>query len=222
VRAHPNDWAARHNHSLALAQLGRWDEAVAEAAAAFLQQPRDESVRAQLELTAKRAGYRPEIVEDFLQPNFLRRLARLVSPASWQKIALLALGTSALGVVVLLAWAYGFGGPRGKLAGCGLVVAGACGLGVAGLMFACYGPLGRANAAVVWHSSMLRSVPIEGEITQETSPVAAGAVVRVTHTFLCWSRLAFAHGETGWMRSADLVPLWSRPADDDVEAATRE
>mgnify|MGYP001451684888 len=102
------------------------------------------------------------------------------------------------------------------------MVAGGLGLCVAGFMLVLYGPLGRANAAVVWRSSMLRSVPIEGEIAQETSPVAAGAVVLVTHNFLGWSRLAFAHGETGWMRSADLVPLWSKPADDDpLPAAPR-
>ena len=223
VSAHPTDWAARHNLSLALAQLGRWDEAVGEAAAAFVQRPGDASVWAQLALTAKRAGYRPEIIEDFIEPNSFRWVARHLSPTSWQQTALFALGLITLGIAVWLAWAYGHAGPHGRTWARGLMSVGAAGLCIAGLMLALYGQAGRASAAVVWHSSMLRSVPIEGEITQETSPVAAGAVVQVTHTFLGWSRLAFAHGETGWMRSTDLVPLWSAPArEEPLPAAPRE
>jgi hypothetical protein len=55
---------------------------------------------------------------------------------------------------------------------------------------------------------VLRSIPTEADTTQKTSPLSAGSVAVVEKTFLGWSKLNFAAGQSGWVRTADLIKLY--------------
>jgi hypothetical protein len=59
----------------------------------------------------------------------------------------------------------------------------------------------------VWKPSTLRSVPTEAD-TQKTTALSAGSIAVADRTFLGWTRLNFAGGQTGWARSDDLLPLY--------------
>ena len=71
-----------------------------------------------------------------------------------------------------------------------------------------YGVAANANAVVVWHAATLRSIPTDADTTQKTTPLNPGSVAVANKTFLTWTRLAFDNGQTGWVPTADLVPLW--------------
>ena len=54
----------------------------------------------------------------------------------------------------------------------------------------------------------LRSIPTDLETSQKSSPLGVGVVASTDKTFLGWRRLVFPDGQTGWVRSETLVPLW--------------
>ena len=210
VQARPTDVAARHNLSLALAQRGRWGESAAQAIAAFVQDPRQPGVRAQLDLALDRAGYLPPEVVALQQANQLEAVILWASPAQWQRVVIACAGVGALGLVLLLA--HGFHPNRRQLrTGLGLLALGLIGAAVGGASLRVYGPFADRELHVVWQDTLLRSVPIEGEIAQETSALPAGALATVDRRFLGWSRLTFAEGTTGWVRGEMLVPIWRAP-----------
>ena len=93
----PADGSARHNLSLALAQQNRWDEAAAQAAAAFVQEPGDEAVRWQFALACEKADVAPTTLAAFLNPDPVRSLARLASPAAWRPSLSAFFSRSAIG-----------------------------------------------------------------------------------------------------------------------------
>lgn len=210
VQARPTDVAARHNLSLALAQRGRWGESAAQAIAAFVQDPRQPGVRAQLDLALDRAGYLPPEVVALQQANQLEAVILWASPAQWQRVVIACAGVGALGLVLLLA--HGFHPDRRRLrAGLGLLALGLIGAAIGGASLRVYGPFADRELHVVWQDTLLRSVPIEGEIAQEMSALPAGALATVDRRFLGWSRLTFAEGTTGWVRGEMLVPIWRAP-----------
>jgi hypothetical protein len=210
VQARPTDVAARHNLSLALAQRGRWGESAAQAIAAFVQDPRQPGVRAQLDLALDRAGYLPPEVVALQQANQLEAVILWGSPAQWQRVVIACAILGALGLVLLLA--HGFHPNRRRLrAGLGLLALGLIGAAVGGAALRVYGPFADRELHVVWQDTLLRSVPIEGEIAQETSALPAGALATVDRRFLGWSRLTFPEGTTGWVRGEMLVPIWRAP-----------
>jgi hypothetical protein len=207
VQARPTDVAARYNLSLALAQRGRWGESAAQAIAAFVQDPRQPGVRAQLDLALDRAGYLPPEVVALQQANQLEAVILWASPAQWQRVVIACAGIGSLGLILLLA--HGFHPDRHRLrAGLGLLAFGLIGAAVGGAALRVYGPFADRELHVVWRDTLLRSVPIEGEIAQETSALPAGALATVDRRFLGWSRLTFAEGATGWVRGEMLVPIW--------------
>jgi hypothetical protein len=72
-----------------------------------------------------------------------------------------------------------------------------------------YGSAADSRAVVVWRAGTLRSIPTEADTTQKTTPLAAGSVALTGKTFLGrWVQLTFDNGQTGWVRTDDLVPLW--------------
>ncbi len=210
VQARPTDVAARHNLSLALAQRGRWGESAAQAIAAFVQNPRQPGVRAQLALALDRAGYLPPEVVALQQANQLEGVILWASPAQWQRFVIFCAGLVAAGLVLMLA--HGFHPDRRRLrSGLGVLGLGLIGAAIGAASLRVYGPFADHDLYVVWRDTMLRSVPIEGEVAQETSALPAGALATVDRRFLGWTHLTFADGATGWVRREMLVPIWRAP-----------
>ena len=107
LAASPVDWTARYNLSLALAQQNRWDEAAAQASAAFVQQPGDASVQWQFSLACASAGFVPGPLAEFLSPGPLERLARLASPGRWQVVFCAGGWLAGAALALLLLRSYG-------------------------------------------------------------------------------------------------------------------
>lgn len=212
VDADPLDWAARHNLSLALSQQDRWGEAAAQASAAFLQRPSDPSVRRQLALACDKAGFVPEPLEAILAQGPLEALARLDSPAGWQRAEAEAAAAAAAALALMLAGAYGLVRRTWALP------VSACVLGAALLAWAAcfgahreYGIGADERAVIVWRTGTLRSIPTEADVSQKTTPLAAGSMAVADKAFLSWIRLAFPNGETGWVPRSELVYVWRSP-----------
>lgn len=208
VTQNPTDWIARHNLALALAQQDRWPEAAAHATAAYVQHPGSEAGRWNLALTCEKAGYTPTVLAPFLTPGPRHLVARTASPAAWDRWLLTAATLAALALGWLIFSAYHTRpGWTNLLAGGALVAAFALG-GVALSSRTAYGLAASPEAVVVWRSTTLRSIPTEAETTQKTTTLAAGSVGQVNRTFLGWTHLTLANGQTGWLRQDDIIPLW--------------
>lgn len=205
----PTDWIARHNLSLALAQQDQAGEAAAQAAAAFVQNPADPSVRWHFALATEKAGFAPAPLAPFLQPGPVQSLARLASPACWQMtlIACAALAALALGGLLLNAYSR-----RSRavlwsalsVLGLSALVAGSALVSVLA-----YGEAADRRAVVAARAGTLRSIPTEADTAQKTTPLPAGSVaIADPKTYLGWTRLSFENGQTGWVRKEDIVALW--------------
>lgn len=207
IEASPTDWTARHNLALVLVQQNRWNEASGHALAAFVQQPQNPAVRWNLQFTLKGAGLHPAEVMPLLDTDPLHSLARLASPAVWQRLLIAAVWLASLSLGFWLWLAYG---RRDRLKpaawilfGLSLVVAIAS---AASLHL--YGPLADARAVFVAKPTTLRSIPTELDAPQKSSALTPGLVATTDKNFLGWQRLVFPNGQTGWVRRADIVPLW--------------
>jgi hypothetical protein len=206
--ASPSDWTARHNLGLALAQQDRWAEATAHWTSAALLNARAEATRWDLALGLQRSGLaNPELVE-LSRGEGAFRIARLATPGEWQLALVGAALLLALGCVLLLLQGYkrigGWGAPSA------LVVLLAAMLLAAAATFSlhAYGPLADPAAVFVWEATTLRSVPTDADTAQKTSPLSAGSIATVEKTFLGWTKLAFPGGQSGWVRTETLVPLY--------------
>jgi hypothetical protein len=204
----PTNWIARHNLGLALAQQDRWPEAAAQWSAAFAQHPADDTLRWNLALGYEHAGYVASDLVAFTAPGPLQLLARLASPAEWQRLLAAAAVLAAVALALLLARGYGLIGTWVKFVALFALVLALGTAATAGAGIHAYGPAADARAAMVWRNAILHSIPTEAGTTQKTSPLAAGNLAVVDKTFLGWSRLVFDNSQTGWARTDDLVSLW--------------
>jgi len=211
--AEPLDWTARHNLSLALAQQERWGEAAAQASAAFVQNPSDPATRRQVALACDKAGFVPEPLDALLQSGPVESLARLESPARWQRTGVEASALAAASLALLLAGAYGAG--RRPWVGATALTALSLSvlLALASLAaYRAYGITADTRAVVVWRAGLLRSIPTEADVSQKTTPLAAGSAAIADRAFLGrWIRLEFPNGESGWVPSGEAVFLWASP-----------
>ncbi|HEU5079931.1 MAG TPA: BatD family protein [Opitutaceae bacterium] len=208
VAADPLRWSSRHNLALSLAQQNRWGEAAAQAAAAFVQHPRNPTVRWELTLLLSHAGYTPNLLTGFVSDAPAQSVARLLSPAEWQCCFLALMLVGGAGAALLLLRAYRSVGRWGRIVGLTFVALGILGSATALLAKNLYQEAQDTRAVLVWKPSILRSIPTEADTTQKTTPLAAGTVAIVDKTFLGWSRLAFTNGQTGWVRQEDVVSFW--------------
>lgn len=206
----PADWIARHDLGLALAQQDRWPEAAAQWTAAFVQHPENDTLRWNLALGFEHAGYAASDLVTFASPGPLQFLARLASPAEWQQILAAATALIAFALALLLLRVYGHLPAWTKFIALPVLALALLAVLAGGASLHAYGPAADARAAIVWHSTTLRSIPTEADTMQKTSSLAAGNLAVVDKTFLTgsWSRLVFANGQTGWVRTEDLVSLW--------------
>ena len=208
IEKKPTDWIARHNLSLALAQQERPTESAAQAAAAFVQNPANASVRWHFALAAQRSGVVPAVLSPFISPGPLQSIGRMTSAAGWQRWMIFAAWGLAAALGVLLFNAYRHRARTTRWIGLGalgvsLIVGGMSAAGVKS-----YGIAANIDALVVGRPSTLRSIPTEADTSQKTSSLAAGSIALADKTFLGWRRIAFENGQTGWVRKDDLVPLW--------------
>jgi hypothetical protein len=206
--AGPTDAAPRLNLSLALAQQNRWSESAAHALTAFCLQPGDPTVRWQFNLALERAGIDQPAFTALATGTGFGSVARRLSPGGWG----VALGGAAAGLAAALGvwlWAHYRGRGRGWRMGAALAAVLAIALGAtAGVSLRTYGLLAERNIAVVAQNTLLRSVPTEATSAQKTAPLPAGSLAVVDKEFLGWSRLRFPNGQTGWVRSDAVVPVY--------------
>jgi len=208
VTAQPRNWAARHNLALSLAQQDRWAEAAAHATAAFVQNPRNETVRWNLAIAQSKAGYSPAEVRPALGDGPRARFAQLASPSGWECVVIGGASLSALALFLPLLRGYGLLRRPVKVP--------TFALGLTGLLLAALALFGRSHyglgthpqAALVWRAGTLYSIPTEADISQQTTPLAAGTIGVAEKPFLGWVKLCFSNGQTGWARETELVRLW--------------
>ncbi|MDO8543429.1 MAG: BatD family protein [Opitutaceae bacterium] len=206
--AAPTDWIARHNLALALAQQDRPGESAAHAAAAFVQHPRDPSVQWHLRLAAERAGFAPADLAVFLTDGPLPAVAAKASPAVWQRTIIGAAVVIALALGLMLANAYGRRRRPLYWFATVLIALGVISGTAAATGWHAYGIAADARAVIVPRNGTLRSIPTEVDTSQKTTVLAAGSIAIADKTFLGWARIAFENGQTGWVRSEELVPIW--------------
>ncbi|MFM8336931.1 MAG: BatD family protein [Opitutaceae bacterium] len=208
LRKAPLDWTARHNLSLALEQQDRAGEAAAHAAVAFVQSPAQPAVRWHFTRTAEKLGAAASPLAGFINPGFIRTLARDASPADWQLRLVGAAWLLATALVILLLRAYRGAHRAWKWisASIGVAALALAALSVNGIL--AYGAAAHPESAIVARATTLRSIPTEADTAQKTTPLAAGGLALIDRSFLGWHRLAFEGGQTGWVRKEDVVPVW--------------
>jgi len=208
VAAAPQDWTARHNLGLALAQQDRWAEATGHWASAALLNARADATRWDLALGLQRSGLaNPELVE-LSRGEGAFRIARLASPGEWQLVLVAAAVLLALGLVALLLQGYRKIGSWGAPTALGACLVAVLIAAAATFSLHAYGPLANPDAVFVWEATTLRSVPTDADTSQKITPLSAGSVAVVEKTFLGWTKLTFPGGQTGWVRTETLVPLY--------------
>ena len=206
--ATPLDAHTRYNLALAAAQQNHWSESMAQSLAAFCISPRNPSIRWQFALSLERSGIENPAFSGFAGGSFKYRIARMFSPSEWSVVG----SVSAIGMAITLGFLlYGYYSRRGRnyrwTAG---ILSGLAVLLVIATVVSlrCYGPLAERSTAIVSRNVLLCSVPTEIDTTQKTVPLPAGSLGRIDRTFLGWSRLVFANGQTGWVRSDWVTQLY--------------
>jgi hypothetical protein len=209
LRAHWNDWAAHYNIAAARIQSGNWNFAVAHAAAAFLLHPSCADNRDNLRFAIQQAGTMDPTLRRLLYGAWFQRIPVLLSPAGWQRLALVSSLILAAGLTALVIALYVPKHPRPlKLAGRGAAAAGSLLLGLAIVAFTDYGALGQPSAGMLLEGVNLNPSPTELVPEQETSPAAAGSVVLAGNSFLSWQQVSSGANLSGWVRKSAVMPFY--------------
>ncbi len=208
VTAAPSDWTARHNLGLALAQQDRWAEATGHWTSAFLLNARSDTTRWDLALGLQRSGMAPPELVEFSRGEGRHELARWASPGEWQLMLVGAALLIAAALIVLLLKGYGRIGNWARPTALITMLLAILLAAAATLSLHTYGPLADPEAVLVWQATTLRSIPTDADTTQKTTPLSAGSVAIAEKTFLGWTKLGFAGGQSGWVRSENLIRLY--------------
>jgi tetratricopeptide (TPR) repeat protein len=203
----PTDWKLRNNLGLALAQVGRWPEALAHFASAVLLWPHDSDLRWNLNLSLQKVG---TVDGRVVRLSHRWEFPFIASFAEWEILWCLGLLFVSLSLFPWLFSRYRVCSPLlgAKLAR-GLALSGAF-LGAASLTaLIAYGPLGHPRAALFVKDTNLRTLPTEAE--QESRLVVAGNLAIAEKEFLGWERVRLANQEVGWTRRETLVFLYAPP-----------
>jgi tetratricopeptide (TPR) repeat protein len=208
ISATPNDWAARHNLGLALAQQDRWAEAAAHWTSAFLLNSRDDATRYSLALGLQRSGIAPLTLVELSRGNDLFAIVRLATPGEWQLVLVVGALLLAASLVLMLLKGYQRAGSWAWPAALTTCLVAVVLTASATFSLQTYDTLAKPSAIFVWKASVLHSIPTEADTTQQTSPLSAGSIAVAEKTFLGWTKLNFSGGQTGWVRSEDLIRLY--------------
>ena len=204
----PADWTSRHNLGLALAQQDRWAEATAHWTSAFLLNARADATRWDLALGLQRSGMAPPELVELSRGEGPAKVARVASPGEWQRALVLAALLLAASLVVLLLNGYSRTGGWARPVALTVSLLAVLLAAAATLSLHTYGILANPEVALVWKASTLRSVPTDADTAQKTSALSAGSIAVAEKTFLGWTKLSFAGGQTGWVRTEDLIRLY--------------
>jgi hypothetical protein len=208
VATAPDDWTVRHNLGLALAQQDRWAEATAHWTSSFLLNSRADATRWNLVLGLQRSGLAPSELVEFSRGEGRHALARWAPPGEWQ-LALVGAALLIAGALVgLLLQGYGRIGGWARPTALIAILLAILLAATATLSLHTYGLLAHPEAVLVWKASTLRSIPTEADTTQKTTPLSAGSIAIAEKDFLNWTKLGFAGGQSGWVRSEDLIRLY--------------
>ncbi len=201
----PADWIARYNLGLSEAQSGDAPRALGETLAAFVHAPRDADVRWNMRAFAAAVPGAAAAAALAASP------AAVLSPAGWQALLIIAAALVSTAAALRLRRHYrpgtGLRWPATAFALGGIAIGSA-----ALLALHAYGPLADPRAAVVAGRAVLRSVPTDAEAAQQQRPIPAGSSGVAERSFLGWTKIQLRSGESGWVRSGDLVPLYAAPA----------
>ncbi|HEY0862777.1 MAG TPA: BatD family protein [Lacunisphaera sp.] len=208
VIAAPADWTARHNLGLALAQQDRWAEATGHWTSAFLLNARSDTTRWDLALGLQRSGMAPPELVEFSRGEGRHELARWASPGEWQLVLVGAALLLAAALIVLLLQGYRRIGTWAKPVALTTSLVAVLLAAAATLSLHTYGPLADPEAVLVWQATTLRSIPTDADTTQKTTPLSAGSIALAEKTFLGWTKVGFAGGQSGWVRSENLIRLY--------------
>ncbi|MGH7787144.1 MAG: hypothetical protein ACRERC_09790, partial [Candidatus Binatia bacterium] len=205
AQAQPSDWIARYNLGLAEAQQGHDGRALGQTLAAFAHAPSSPAVGWNAQAFAARLPGLDGRVAAVLASDFVAALP----PAGWQALLV-------LGALLLCGGAAGglqrrYTDRRAGVWAVALIGAGVLCTVAATIALQRYGTLADPNAALVAQTTVLRSVPTDAEAPAQQRPLAAGALVIAQRDFLGWVQIALPSGESGWLRDADLVPLYGAP-----------
>lgn len=210
----PDNWAVRNNLALTLAQQGRWSEATAHWTASRLLNPREQTIAWNLPVGLEKATFTESPQLNFLiSPSFLL----LASPAEWQWLFFLAIIGLTLGLIFLIFSRYRFVQKQRSFINrwiIYLLLFSSLSLGLLALYgWKRYDILANPNAAVVWRTTQLRSIPTEVD-EQASHEIAPGTLVVVHKSFLNWLKIELSNQEIGWIRREALIPFYQAPSRD--------
>jgi hypothetical protein len=204
----PIDWTVRHNLGLALAQQDRWAEATAYWTSASLLNVRADATRWDLALGLQRSGLAPAELVEFSRGEGAHQIARWATPAEWQLVLLGAALLLAAALIVLLLQGYRRIGGWAKPVALTTCLVAVLLAAAATFSLHTYGSLADPNVVMVHKPATLWSIPTEADTTQKMSPLSAGSIAVADGTFLSWTKLKFAGGQTGWTQTENLIALY--------------
>jgi hypothetical protein len=205
-----NDWAAHHNVALGQMQEANWNAAIAHATASFLQNPSSPATRDTLLVALGQTASADPHLRRMLSGMWYERVPALLSAAGWQRLAFVSGLLAAAGLTTMVLALYL---PNRRA----LTVAGRSGFAAGVLAFAAataswdaYGELSRPEAAILTQNVNLSPAPTDLVPTEETSPFAAGTVVRTHRSFLGWQQVSVGGKTLGWIRRNAVLPFYEK------------
>jgi hypothetical protein len=205
------DWAAHYNLAALHIRHERWNEAIAQATVAFLQNPSSGATRDNLRFALAQSQTVDPQLHNLLFGRWYQRVPVLFSAAGWQQLAIVAGLSLAAGMTALVFALYA---ARRKLpmriAGGSAVAIGALLLGTSIASWNAYGALHQASACILVQHVNLSPAPTDLVPTEETSPAAAGSIVQMQRSFLGWSQVAVDADHSGWVRRNAVIPVYAR------------
>lgn len=210
-----NDWAAHRNLAAYQTQQGELNLAIAHAAAAFIQHPTGSDTRDALLTALGETETVDRNLRRLLSGSWYERLPALLSPAGWQRMALVATLLTAAGFCFMVGSLYS-SGKQSRLpqvavvwAGRGVAALGAIVLVASVVSWNAYGSFAHPEAAILVQNANVSPVPTDLVPNEETSPLTAGTVVVAGRSFLGWRKVAGEREISGWVRGNALMPLYA-------------
>lgn len=205
-----NDWAAHRNLAAHQTQQGELSSAIAHAAAAFVQHPTGSDTRDALLAALGESEVVDSKLQRLLSGSWYERAPTLLSPAGWQRLALLAALITAAGFCVMVLSLYSRSSRDAVVwAGRGVAALSAIVLVASITGWNAYGAFSDPEAAMLVQNANVSPVPTDLVPTEETSPLSAGSVVIAGRTFLGWRKVEGEREISGWVRGTALMPIYA-------------